>query len=47
MIESDEGDLHESFSDQIEEHWEPIIEAVKKWEAENFAEQTKIMTQMD
>lgn len=39
MIESDEGDLHESFSDTIEDNWKPIIEAVKKWEDQNLEEQ--------
>ena len=47
MIESDEGDLHESFSDQIEEHWTVIVDAVKKWEAENFKDQTKLVTRIE
>lgn len=47
MIESDEGDLHESFSDQIEEHWTAIVDAVKKWEAENFKEQTEFVTRIE
>ena len=47
MVESDEGDLHESFSDQIDEHWKPIVDAVKKWEAENFKEQTAFVTRIE
>lgn len=47
MIESDEGDLHESFSGQIEEHWTVIVDAVKKWEAENFKDQTKLVTRIE
>lgn len=40
MIESDEGDLHESFSEQIEEHWQTIVAAVNEWETQNLKEQT-------
>jgi len=47
MIESDEGDLHESFSDQIEENWTAIVDAIKKWESENFKEQTELVTRIE
>ncbi len=47
MIESDEGDLHESFSEQIEDHWKTIVAAVKKWESENFKEKTEIVKRIE
>lgn len=37
LIESDEVDLHDSFTDSIEDNWKPIVEAVKRWEDENMS----------
>lgn len=47
MVESDEGDLHESFSDQIDEHWKTIVAAVREWEIENFKAQTESIRRIE
>lgn len=47
IVESHEGDLHESFMEQISEHWESIVEAVKKWESDNFKQQTEFVTRIE
>ena len=43
MIESDCGDLHESFTERIEESWDKLILACKTFEAKKFIEESKIM----
>lgn len=43
MVESEAGDLHDSFTDQLEDNWEKLVEACKEFERENFAEQTAMI----
>lgn len=40
MVESN-GDLHDSFNDQLEENWEGIVKAVKAYHEEWKKEMTK------
>jgi hypothetical protein len=47
MIESEEGDLHESFSDTIELHWNTIVLSVNDWENENLKEQTAFVNRIE
>jgi hypothetical protein len=43
MVESEEGDLHDSFTDQLEDNWEKLVEACKDFERENFAAQSALV----
>lgn len=42
MIESDFGDLHESFIERLEENWEKLIVSCKIFEARKFIEESKL-----
>ncbi|MGL6008517.1 MAG: hypothetical protein ACRC1D_03595 [Culicoidibacterales bacterium] len=46
-IESDEGDLHDSFMDAIEDNKNAIASHILQWEKGNFAEQTKIIKRIE
>lgn len=47
LVESDEAELHDSFMYAIENSWDLIVNAVKKWEAENFKEQTDLVNKIE
>lgn len=43
MIESDEGDLHESFSAQLDEHWSTLVAACNEFEKAHFAAECRLV----
>lgn len=39
MIESTEGDLHDSFQEQLQQHWKEIVKHVNAWEKARMEEE--------
>ena len=42
-IESEKGDLHDSFSDSLDEHWNEIVKHCKEFAEEYFKEQCELI----
>ncbi len=38
IVESSEGDLHDSFMEQLEEHWQEIVKHIQAWEKARLEE---------